>query len=135
MKSLQGLSVPVFRLVTEQRGRCLWSIGGEGGDLSREVISPCIRVQFKQTSVGGSDCEGKECTSCVRDSALCDLWLDCHRLTYDAVFTPCVLVTALGVSLERISSGCSLAEMITSRSNWVGIMKDVTIKHYPNALV
>ena len=26
--------------------------GGVGGDLSEEVISPCIKAQFKQTSVG-----------------------------------------------------------------------------------
>lgn len=61
--------------------------GGVGGDLSGAVISPCIKAKFKQTSVGAVTVRRKNVLP-VRDSALCDLWLHCHRLTYDATFTP-----------------------------------------------
>ena len=63
--------------------------GGVGGDLSREVISPCIRAQFKQTSVGALTVRGRNALP-VCATLPSDLWLDCHRLTYDATFTPCV---------------------------------------------
>ena len=54
MRSLQGLSDPVCPLVTERRELPLGTglKGGVGGGLSQEVISPCIKEQFKQTSVG-----------------------------------------------------------------------------------
>lgn len=49
-------------VLLQSREGYFWSVGGEGGvggDLSREVISPCIRAQFKQTSVGAVTVRGR----------------------------------------------------------------------------
>lgn len=61
--------------------------GGVGVDLSSAVISPCIKAKFKQTSAGAVTVRKRNVLP-VCDSALCDLWLHCHHLTYDAMFTP-----------------------------------------------
>ena len=49
-------------LLLQNREGYFWSVGGKGGvggDLRREVISPCIRAQFKQTSVGAVTVRGR----------------------------------------------------------------------------
>lgn len=124
MQRVSKDSVSQSVLLLQSSEADFWSIAGEGGvggDWRREVISPCIRAQFKQTSVGAVTVRGRNAlpVSATLPSVICGstvtIWLMMARSLPTFWVAP-------SVSLGEIDPIFSLPEVITSRSHWVGIM-------------
>lgn len=94
-EGLRGPRVPCLPLVTEhpvERGTFRTLEGEEF--FCGAVISPHIRGQFKQTSVGAVTVRGRNVLP-VCATLPSDLWLDCHHLTYGTMFPPYVQLPSL----------------------------------------
>lgn len=107
-------------------------MGGVDGDWSREVIFLSITAQFKQTSVGAVTVRGRNALP---------VCATLPSVIYGLSVTVWLMMPSSPPTHEGRHSLCPWRKsiqvahcQITSRSHWVGTMKELTIQNYHDKL-